>query len=109
MNIINIDISEPYKTFMINREKTVEGRLNKGKFLKVRVGDVLQINPDGILFKITAKKIYLSFKEMIEKEGIRNVIPDKNEINEAVSVYYDFYTKEQEKEFGVVAFKVSKM
>ncbi len=45
---------------------------------------------------------------MIEKEGIKNVIPDKESIDEAVSVYYKFYTKEQEKEFGVVAIKIKK-
>ena len=88
--------------------KTIEGRLNKGKFNKIRVGDILQIDPEGAQFKIISKNIYSSFKEIIEKEGIENVIPDKKEIDDAVDVYYGFYTKKQEKEFGVVAIKISK-
>ena len=43
---------------------------------------------------------------MIEKEGIANVMPDKNNIEEATQVYYKFYTREEEKEFGVVGIKI---
>jgi len=46
---------------------------------------------------------------MLKKEGIVNVVPDKNSIDEAVAVYYKFYTKEQEREFGVVAIKIHKI
>ncbi len=109
MNIININVDEPYKTFILEGKKTIEGRLNKGTFIKVQAGDILQINPNGAQLKITGKNIYLSFREMIEKEGIENVIPDKSKIDDAVNVYYKFYTKEQEKEFGVVAIKISKI
>jgi len=58
------------------------------------------------LFRIIEKNIYPSFKDMIEKEGIANVMPDKNNIEEATQVYYKFYTREEEKEFGVVGIKI---
>ncbi len=109
MNIININVGEPYKTFILEGKKIVEGRLNKGKFRKVQIGGILRIDPEGVQFRVIGKNVYSSFKEMIEKEGIENVIPDKNKIDDAVSVYYKFYTKEQEKEFGVVAIKINKM
>ncbi len=109
MNIVSINVNEPYKTFILEGKKTVEGRLNKGKFAKIEVGDILQIDPEGVQFKIIEKNTYSSFKEMIEKEGIENVIPDKSEITDAVDVYYKFYTKEQEKEFGVLAIKINKI
>ncbi len=109
MNTININVNEPYKTFIIEGKKSVEGRLNKGKFFKAQVGDILQIDPEGVQFKIVSKNVYLTFREMIEKEGIENVIPDKSKIDDAVNVYYNFYTKEQEREFGVVAIKISRM
>jgi ASC-1-like (ASCH) protein len=109
MNIVSINVNEPYKTFILEGKKTVEGRLNKGKFSDAKIGDVLQIDPEGQQFKIIGKNIYLSFKEMIEMEGIENVIPGKENINDAVDVYYNFYTKEQEKEFGVVAIKIDRI
>ncbi len=45
---------------------------------------------------------------MIEKEGIENVIPNKKTIEEAVAVYYKFYTKENEDQFGVISIKLQK-
>ena len=46
---------------------------------------------------------------MIESEGVKNVIPDKADIEEATNVYYKFYTKEQENDFGVSAIMIKKI
>lgn len=105
---ITINVQEPYKTFMLKGIKTVEGRLDKGKFAIIKIGDILEIESEDAVFKIIAKNIYPNFRKMLEKEGIKNVIPDKDNINDAVSVYYRFYTKEQEKKFGVVAIKIKR-
>lgn len=109
MNIISIKAREPYYSFMLNGKKIIEGRLNKGKFALINIGDILEIGSEKIQFKIIEKKIYKNFKNMLEKEGVENIIPDKNNINEAIEVYYKFYTKKQEKEFGVVAIKIRKI
>jgi len=98
---------EPYLSLILSGIKTVEGRLNKGKFKEMKVGDIIETS--GFDFLVLEKNLYKSFKEMIEKEEVNNVIPDKETIDEAVKVYYKFYTKEQEKEFGVVAIKIRKM
>lgn len=108
MSIISINVQEPYHSFIINGQKTIEGRLNKGKFATINVGDILEIEPEKIQFDVIQKNIYSDFKSMIEKEGIKNVISDKQNIDRAVNIYYKFYTKEQEKEFGVVAIKIRK-
>ncbi len=109
MQKIAINIQEPYKTFVINGQKTVEGRLNKGKFASIQKGDILVLAPDDLEFKVIAKSIYKSFRGMVEVEGVENVIPDKTNINEAVGIYYKFYTKEQEEKFGVVAIKIKRV
>lgn len=106
MTKIKINIQEPYKTFILKGIKIVEGRLNKGKFARIKVGDILEIGSEEIKFNVIKRNIYSNFREMLKKEGIKNVIPDKNDINDAVNVYYKFYTKEQEKEFQVVAIKI---
>jgi len=108
MNIFSINIQEPYRSFVLRGEKTVEGRLNRGKFTLIKTGDILEIEPERVQFEVVGKNNYPSFKEMIEKEGIKNVLPDKDNIEEAVDVYYRFFTKEQEEEFGVVAIKIKR-
>ncbi len=106
MQTIPLNVQEPYLSFILNGQKTVEGRLNKGKFKDLKVGDVLLIGPEEKRFLIERTTVYKSFRDMIEKEGIENVIPDKDNIDDAEAVYYKFYTKEQEKEFGVLSIKI---
>jgi ASC-1-like (ASCH) protein len=109
MQKISINVQEPYYSFIINGQKIVEGRLNKGKFASIQKGDILVLAPENIEFNVVEKNIYKSFIAMIESEGVENVIPDKTSIEEATNVYYKFYTKEQEKEFGVAAIKIKRI
>jgi len=108
MKIIEVNKQDPYYSFCIQGKKTIEGRLNKGKFALIEVGDIIKTN-NAALFEVTEKKLYQTFKDMILSEGIENVTPDKKSIDEAISVYRQFYTPEQEKEFGVVAIKIKKI
>ena len=45
---------------------------------------------------------------MLIFEGIKNAIPDKKNLKDAVNVYRKFYSIEDEKKYGVVAVKVRK-
>lgn len=108
MNTIEFNVQEPYYTFIMNGVKTVEGRLDKGKFSTLKLGDRLNLNNQA-LFEVVAVIPYSSFRAMIEAEGIEHVIPDKKTLDEAVQVYYRFYTPEQEKEFGVLAVRIRKL
>jgi ASC-1-like (ASCH) protein len=65
MKIVEFSVQEPYRTFLLNGEKKIEGRLNKGKFKDLEVGDEL-IFPTGEKFKIKKLKIFSSFQEMLE-------------------------------------------
>jgi ASC-1-like (ASCH) protein len=107
MKIFNIVIQEPYFSNILSGNKTIEGRLNKGKFKKIKVGDLLRIN-NFSNFRVVGKNNYKFFRELLEKEGFKNVIPDKGNIEEAIGVYNKFYSSTQEEEFGVVAFKIVK-
>lgn len=100
-----INVQEPYFTHIKNGTKIVEGRLNKGKFLEMKIGDELLLN-EVVKLEIVNKSVYKSFREMIMFEGIKNVIPDAKNIDEAESAYYKFYSKEDENQFGVSAIQV---
>lgn len=74
MNTISINVQEPYVTYILNGTKTVEGRLNKGKFAAAQVGDHVLLN-DVVELVITGKKQYATFKEMLEQEGVARLFP----------------------------------
>jgi len=109
MKIISINIQEPYYSFLLKGEKTIEGRLNKDKFTSLDINDILEINPEKIKFKIIRKNIYPDFKTMLKKEKIKNILPDKKTITESLRVYYKYYSKEEEKHLGVVIFELEKI
>ena len=104
--IYNFNVAEPYKSFLLNWQKTVEWRLNKGKFKKYLVGDILEFET-GEKFEILRKTEYKTFFEMMKTEGIEKVLPDFKNIKEWVEkVYYKFYSAEKEKEFWILAIEV---
>ncbi len=107
MKIFDINVQEPYFSSIVSGKKTVEGRLNKGKFFDLQVGYILKIN-GNVEYLVTTKNIYPGFREMIVAEGLKNVIPDKKTTEEALSVYYKFFSKEDELKYGVVGIKITK-
>ena len=100
-----VNVQEPYFTHIKNGIKKVEGRLNKSKFAEMNIGDEILLNEE-VKLEITNKTIYKTFRDMISFEGIKNVIPDAKSLDEAEAVYYKFYSKEDESNFGVSAIEV---
>lgn len=102
--------AEPYFTFLKNGQKTIEGRIKKEKYAEIKAGDhiIVQNNAetDSVEVVVKATRIYSTFKEMLEKEEYKKVLPDVQSIDEGVAVYERFYTQEQQCEFGIVAIEV---
>jgi ASC-1-like (ASCH) protein len=48
-------VQEPYKTFLLRWQKTIEWRLNKWKFQKIQVWDILELET-WKQFKVLEKK-----------------------------------------------------
>jgi len=90
----NITVREPWFSFIQKGEKTVEGRLNKGRFSKLKSKDVIIWENENEKFKVKIEYVneYSSFKEMIEKEGLDKVLPSINSVNDGIQVYRQFYT-----------------
>jgi len=104
-------LSEPWFTLVQNRIKVCEGRLNKGEFEKMAVGDQIQFenNDDGIFRKFTVtiskKNNYVSFQEYLEVETLTDCLPSINTIEKGVKIYRDFYSESDEKKYGIVALR----
>ncbi len=102
--------------YMLDGRKTIEIRLNRGKFAQFKPGDRVRIRedvyqngkvinevPDRVISEIIKVNRYKSFKELFEAEGTDNTIPFTTTIEDAVKVCRKFYTEDDEKRYGVLA------
>ena len=104
-------ISEPWFTLISLGLKTVEGRKNKGKFKEMQVGDIITwVNNDflerKIKTKIVRKAEYRTFEEYLNTEGLNDCLPGMPTIEHGLSVYFKYFTKEDEATFGVIAIQM---
>ena len=106
-------LTEPWFTLIQLGLKTVEARKNKGKFKEMKVGDIIEwrnnnFKPRSFLTQVIGKAEYPNFKTYLETEGLDKCLPnmEKYGIEHGLSVYYKFYTKEEEQQFGVVAIRL---
>lgn len=105
------NLSEPWFTLISLGLKTVEGRKNKGRFREMKQGDIIQwVNQDfaprSVLTEVTGKAEYSTFEEYLETEGLEKCLPGINNLETGLSVYYKYFSKEEEIEFGVVAIRL---
>ena len=104
-------LSEPWFSLISLGLKTVEGRLNKGRFKDMQVNDIIEWHNEDfkerkILTKIVGKEEYKTFEEYLKKEGLDKCLPGIPTMEHGLSVYYKYFTKEKETEFGVVAIRI---
>lgn len=101
--------------------KTIECRLNRGKFAEFRPGDRIYLRRDtydgGRLVKseprialseVTKVKQFPSFRLMFETIDFQQAVPGAKTVEEAVAVCRQFYTPDEEAKYGTLAiyFKV---
>jgi ASC-1-like (ASCH) protein len=107
-----INVSEPWFSYIKKKKKTVEGRLNKGTFAELKKGDIVKFvnntnnNMESFIVRIRKIIKYDSFEEYLINEGLKRTLPGMNRdstIKDGTNIYYKYYTKEQEKKFGVLA------
>ena len=109
MSKFKLNVQDPWFSLIYCGNKTVEGRLAKKKFTKMKVGDIIIFSNDTLGFtRFTKKRIikinhYGNFKEYLQKEKLERCLPTITDINDGVSVYREFYSKEKEKKYGIIA------
>lgn len=89
-------------------QKTIEGRLNKNSFKKIKVDDIINfINQNQEIFvKVIDIKEYSSFLEMLKSEDINKVTPLSNSIEDSLKIYRNCYNQVNENKYGVLALKI---
>jgi ASC-1-like (ASCH) protein len=113
--IYHKNVKQPYFTQIKEGQKTYEGRLNKGDFAKLKVGDIIvwENEKEKEKFKTTITEIlnYKTFLGAITDVGLDKVLPsqfeDKVSAQEAIeNVYRKFYPEEDENKYGVLMIKL---
>ena len=108
LSVMNTHLSEPWFSLISTGLKTVEGRINKGKFAALAIGDIITFYNDDfnhreISVKVTRQTPYPDFKTYLETETLARTLPGQPTIEHGLAVYYKYYTKEFESEYGIIA------
>ena len=108
---MEVSVNKIWFDFINQKKKTVEGRLNKGKFKEFKKGDIIYFKNDDKKIKVLIKNIssYKTFQEYLEMEGLKRTLPGIKTIEQGKEVYYTYYTQEKEREFGILAIEVKKI
>ncbi|HEX6462692.1 MAG TPA: ASCH domain-containing protein [Candidatus Saccharimonadales bacterium] len=101
---------------VIEGRKTVEVRLNRGKFRAMTLGRIvclrqdiwengeeLGTKPDMAKIQVVKAEDFDSFSVVFDKVGLEPILPDVESVEEALKTYYQFYSPQEEAEFGVRA------
>lgn len=106
-----INVQNPWFTHIKQGRKTIEGRLNKGQFAQLKVGQIVMWENAGQKVKTKLVRIekYNTFSDMLVNEGLRHAVPGKETLKDGVDVYRGFYSEAKEAEFGVLAIEVKLM
>ncbi|AAL80579.1 ASCH domain-containing protein [Pyrococcus furiosus DSM 3638] len=99
-------LQEEFLELIKLRKKKIEGRLYDEKRRQIKPGDVISFEGGKLKVRVKAIRVYNSFREMLEKEGLENVLPGVKSIEEGIQVYRRFYDEEKEKKYGVVAIEI---
>ena len=108
---MNKNISEPWFSLIKVGLKTVEGRLNKGDFMSLTKGDIINITNNELGFerkyeiKITSVHRYKTFREYLERESLDKCLPGIDIIEDGVKVYYKYYSKIDEEKYKIIAIR----
>ena len=109
-------VREPWFSLIKVGKKKVEGRLNKGLFSKLNIGDTLVFTNNEIEnlsreCKVKVKNIinYQTFYNYLKTEKLKNCLPGIDNLDDGVSIYYGFYSKADEDKFKVLAIKIKRL
>lgn len=90
-----------------NGTKTVEFRLYDEKRQKIKVGDKIEfLKLPELQEKIVVEVLEL-YREKTFEELFRRLYTNKEEIQRKTNSMYNYYSPEQEKEYGVVGIKIA--
>lgn len=105
--IREMNIQEIYLNQILSGDKKFEGRLGSEKNKILNLGDIIIFNKI-YKFKIVSIHIFTSYEDAFKVLNYKDFIPDAKNVEEAIGVYLNFYSKKKQKKYGVYVFQIKK-
>ena len=107
-------VNEPWFSLIKQKKKKIEGRLNKGRYKKIKKGDIMfwtsgtnDGNGEEIIKTIVVNIEYYSrFRDYLLMEGIKNTLPGIKTLQEGLDIYYKYYNKSDRTKYNVMAIEL---
>lgn len=117
--MLSKNLQKPHIDDVIKGTKTVEGRLAKGEWTKIKVGDIIEFTNNDLSVKveIIGIRTYNNFREMLKFEGIDKCLPSLATLPEMKDyevsidngikfVYNKYFSAEDQYKYNVLAFEL---
>jgi ASC-1-like (ASCH) protein len=114
-----IDIESTLVESIKNGDKTIEIRLAKPRFLLIQEDDILSIREDfyyegdileslshALEVKVIQVLYFETIQEVFEAINYESALPAATSVDDAIKRYREFYSIEDERTFGIVAFTI---
>ena len=107
----NISLREPYVRQILSGQKSVEGRLVRGMFVRMRTGDTVRFfcRRSEVTCRISRISKYTGFRDMLSQEGILNCLPNEGKagLDAGVQLYHNIPNfQKDEAQCGVLALEL---
>lgn len=110
-----LKIHPQHYRYISNGDKTIEGRIpdpdndvtnynlmNEDEYIRFKLTDTSELVDKK--YPITFITHYDTIKDMLEYEGLNNVLPNINTVNQGVKLYHEFPDyKQNEEKYGIYA------
>jgi len=102
MSIFNIHCADPWFSYIRKGIKTVEGRKKTHTYEKIRVGDQIHFTngQDSFLANVIEIREYDSLEKYLEDVTLEKALPGTKSLAEGLSIYYQWSTEEQIRQYG---------
>jgi ASC-1-like (ASCH) protein len=96
---------QKYLQYILDGKKTLEGRIGYDHICRFRIGDIVYLNGEYKAQIIEVKK-YSTFKDAINENNFKLLIPDANSIDDALNCYEKLFPLWKQQKYGVYVFTI---
>ena len=90
-----------------NGTKTIEFRLYDEKRQQIKIGDKIEFSKLPELQEKLVVNVVELYKEKNFEDLFRKIYTDEEEIKKNTNSMYEYYSREKEKQYGVLGIKIS--
>lgn len=93
--MLKVSVNQRALKNILCNNKRIEGRLLKGIFLKMNIGDEFTFYNNNVFCNVKVIKIncYNNFYEMLSNENFKKILPYCSNLEDGLDLYHNIYKK----------------